>query len=202
MKEQAMQHNNEADVVRAAAMYLLHPVMAALDAGPTTNGGFILQSEDVRIANTNTNNTVRTDITFYRISPVGGHRAISVMEFKRRGVIRPNQFEAAIAAGAPAGGGTLFEGEALKLIKQAATYAMMFQTRHVALCDWSYLVLCYFGDMQYNNPPNVGARVQIQILPVGNPGTPNRLGFNNSATSHLFRPALLGFLKSAYDETP
>lgn len=195
MKEQAMQHHNESDVVRSAAMYLVHPVMGALDAEPTMNGGFILQSEDV-------NNTVRTDITFYRYTGTGANRPIAMLEFKRRGVIRPDQFDSTIAAAAPANGSTLFEGEALKLIKQAAAYAMMFPTRHVALCDWNYLVLCYFVDMPYNQPANVGDRVEIQYIPIGNPSTPNRLGFNNSANSQLFRPALLGFLKSAYDETP
>lgn len=202
MQERATQHRNEADVVRSAAMYLVHPVMAVLDADPITSGAIVLHAEDASVVNNNITSTVRTDITFYRYNPVGDDRPICVMEFKRRGVIRPDQFETAFAAGAPANGGTLFNHEALKLIQQAATYAITFQTRHVALFDWSFMVLCYFGDMQYNNPSTVGNRVEIQVLPVGNPSTPNGLGFNNSARSHLFRPALLGFLKSAYAETP
>lgn len=196
MKKQAMVHYNESDVVRAAAMYLVHPVVAAMGADLDRAGGLLLQSEDIL-------SQVRSDITFYRDNGTLGRRPIAVLEFKRRGIIRPDQFAAAMPALAPARPGeSLFDYEALKLIKQASAYAMVFRTRHIALCDWNYLVLCYFVDMPYNTPTNVGRRVEIQIIPVGTPSTPNQLGFDNSDNSHHFRPALLGFLKTAYDQTP
>ncbi|CAN8099934.1 unnamed protein product [Discula destructiva] len=157
-------------------------------------GGLLLQSEDVL-------RQVRSDITFYR-KGTPKSRAIALLEFKRRGIIRPSQFTAAMPAITPAPGATLFEHEALKLIKQAFTYAIVFKTRHIALCDWIYLVLCYFADMRYNLPSNVGTRVEIQVIPIGTPSTQNRLGFDKSDNSNLFRPALLGFLKDAYDQIP
>lgn len=195
MKEQAMLHCNESDVVRTAAMYLVHPVVTALNADLNMPGGLLLQSED-------TLSQVRSDITFYRNNGTPDPRPIAVVEFKRRGIIRPGQFAAATPAVTPAPGATLFEYAALKLIKQACACAVVFRTRHIALCDWNYLVLCYFIDMPYNNPTNVGTKVEIQVIPIGTPSTQNRLGFNNSNNSHLFRPALLGFLKNAYHYTP
>ncbi|KAH8745180.1 hypothetical protein F5883DRAFT_511031 [Diaporthe sp. PMI_573] len=195
MREDAMVHYNESDVVRTAAMYLVHPVVAALNADLHMAGRLLLQSEDIL-------GQVRSDITFYRNDGTPDPRPIAVLEFKRRGIIRPGQFAAAIPAVVPAPGATLFDYEALKLIKQACAYAIVFRTKHVALCDWNYLVLCYFVDMQYTNPTNVGTRVEIQAIPIGTPSTQNRLGFNNSDNSHLFRPALLGFLKNAFDVTP
>lgn len=198
MKEKAMRHHNESDVVRTAAMYLLHPVMGALDAVPNMNGGFMLQSENVI-------KSIRTDITFYRYSNTGPNRAIAVLEFKRRGVLRPDQFDNAMGTAAPAPPNTtntLFEHEALKVIKQASSYAVILRTRHVALCDWNYLILCYFPDMPYNGPTDVGTRVEIQRIPIGTPDFGNNLAFHNSDNSNRFRPALLGFLKHAYEVTP
>ncbi|KAL1851002.1 hypothetical protein Daus18300_012736 [Diaporthe australafricana] len=197
-RERASQHFNESDVVRTAAMYLVHPVVAAMDADQTTYGGVLLQSEDSA-------RQVRSDMTFYRYTYQGRNRRIAVLEFKRRGVIRPNQFADAMPAAAPAfvlPGNTLFRGEAGKLMKQASAYAMRYETRHVAVCDWSYLVLCYFADMPYNAPNTIGNRVEVQIIPIGNAGPRNQLDFYNSLNSRLFRPALLGFIKHAYDNTP
>lgn len=225
LKEHATQHFNESDVVRTAAMYLVHPVVVALNSDPAMYSTIGLQSEDVH-------NQVRSDITFYRTMQ-NRSRPIAVLEFKRRGVIKPAQLNDAIIQGANVGNITqqqpgqpngttrmqyalnkassctnnsLFNNtDMYRLVRQASAYAVTFQTRHIALCDWNYLVLCHFVAMRFATTTtptaDVGDFVEVQIIPVGT--TSGRgLAFQNAIGSEQFRPALLGFLKDAYDTTP
>lgn len=84
-------HNNEADVVRSAALYLIHPVAQALWACPDYFKGFASQSEDTELR-------TRTDLTFYKIEPPTPQRPqirardFAVVEFKRRGWIKGEHF--------------------------------------------------------------------------------------------------------------
>lgn len=224
-REYAAKHINESDVVRTAGIYLVYPVLVALNAHVTMYNTIGLQSED-------THNQVRSDITFYRSQGNNTTRAIAVLEFKRRGVIKPSHFREAILQGATTTNlnqqqpgqpmtrlayaqglaatrshGTLFDRtDGFRLMRQASAYASEYRTRHVALCDWNYLVLCYFNGMQYptagNNTNGVGNSVELQILRLGTPAQNSDLRFQDAVGSELFRPALLGFLKHAYDETP
>lgn len=59
-KEKSMAHINEADVVRAAAIHLLHPVHQALDLCPSVNKSILVLSEVQQ-------NKIRTDVAYYKI---------------------------------------------------------------------------------------------------------------------------------------
>lgn len=85
-REGNISHKVEADVVRTAGLYLLHPVLQALWACPDYFKCFTSQAEDVKGA-------TRTDITFYKLGgPNRPLRDFAVVEFKRRGVIDGNAF--------------------------------------------------------------------------------------------------------------
>ncbi|KAL2139939.1 hypothetical protein VTI28DRAFT_4484 [Corynascus sepedonium] len=81
-REPATYHGSEGDVVRSSAVHLLHPVNQALSLW--TGNGVLCQSES-------STNKVRSDITYYR-----GDRTFAVVEFKKRGVIKPAEFNGAI----------------------------------------------------------------------------------------------------------
>src|SRR3569833_1378874 len=89
-REDAMHHANEDDIMRAATLYLIHPINQALCASPALAGMVKCQSEP-------TTHKTRSHIMFYRnrVAPSGPPRAFAVVEFKRRGVIRHQEFQAA-----------------------------------------------------------------------------------------------------------
>lgn len=76
-REDDIFHSNEADVVRSADLYLIHPVMQALAAYPRYHRSVISQSED-------TLKESRTDMTFYQTVQGGIHRPFAVVEYKKR----------------------------------------------------------------------------------------------------------------------
>ncbi|KAL1863059.1 hypothetical protein Daus18300_008215 [Diaporthe australafricana] len=89
-KESAILHRNEADVVRTAALYLIHPVCQALDSFYRYNNTISSQCEDFMQG-------LRTDISFYRtVQPAAVQRCFAVVEFKRRTLIRPDAFQKAL----------------------------------------------------------------------------------------------------------
>lgn len=95
-------HNNEADVVRTSALYLIHPVAQALWACPDYYRTFASQSED-------TAERTRTDITFYKVvRPTAANSQpqrtgdFAVVEFKRRGWIKGEDFSYETRLRAPA----------------------------------------------------------------------------------------------------
>lgn len=210
-KEDAILHRNEADVVRTAALYLLHPVCQALNANPTIYRTFASQCEDAA-------DGVRTDITFYKRTN-GPDRPFAVVEFKRRTVIKRSEMDAAIRPYDPnaptaaadlnaivtairtAGGAqahpTLFKSGSKHLIKQASAYAITNRTRYVALFDYDHLVCFYFPTLDHNqqaglavnNAGGAGDYVEIDIYPF-------------TTESNQMRRALLGFLEEAYVNTP
>jgi hypothetical protein len=195
--EAATYHNSEGDVVRSAAQYLLHPVNQALSSVP---GALIrCQSEA-------TTNRVRSDITYYRgpNAQNPAYKAFAVVEFKKRGVITqaeftntvrhqapPNAQQAATTVAAalalPNGNETYFDGDALILIKQAASYAVAHRTPFVALFDWDFLVLVHFTQMPAGMA-DVGDYCELEIIP--------------QAQSQRMRGALLGFMAYAYSNAP
>ncbi|KAK7703410.1 hypothetical protein SLS64_009079 [Diaporthe eres] len=76
-REDNIFHSNEADVVRSADLYLIHPVMQALAAHPRYHRSVISRSED-------TLKDSRTDMTFYIPVQSGDHRPFAVVEYKKR----------------------------------------------------------------------------------------------------------------------
>lgn len=233
---------NEADVVRCATLYLVHPVVQAFWAHPKYSKSLLSQSE-------HTKEWSRTDLTFYKTKQGNTNRAFLILEYKRRTVIKRAEFEhrydmprswrppgtrtqamdklnelillpfedsnhsGAIDAlkevvkfnkfkmdspGIPAS--NLFKsGGSLNLIKQASAYAIEHSTRYVALFNYDYLVLCYFpwldhtkqggwrGTRDHYKSESVQYPVEVEVVP---------------AEDSQVRLALLGFMRTAYDETP
>lgn len=76
-REDNIVHSNEADVVRSADLYLIHPVMQALAAHPRYHRSVMSRSED-------TLKESRTDMTFYQPAQGGNHRPFAIVEYKKR----------------------------------------------------------------------------------------------------------------------
>ncbi|KAK3293780.1 uncharacterized protein B0H64DRAFT_398675 [Chaetomium fimeti] len=202
-----MYHASEADVVRAAGIYLMHPVGQALNFHQNLARSITIQSEFQK-------SRMRTDIAYFKSPNRQGNpgRAFAVIEFKKRGVLSNAQFAAATkpvdttnpaqvkqavdaAMKRPPVGGdrSFFERSSLKCIKQVAAYALNNKIQYAALFDWDVLVLVRFsqhniGPQPGNVNPSVGNWCELTVF--------------TTAESHLMRPALLGFLAEAYVKTP
>lgn len=209
-KEISIQHRNEADVVRTAALYLLHPVSQALNAHPSAHGAFSSQCEDTSV------DGVRTDIAYFKPTTGTSDRAFAIIEFKRRTIIKISELNRAIQiydptaptaatdlanieAAIPAKdtGQThrsFFMRDSHHLLKQAASYATLLRTRYVAIFDWDHLVCLYFPELDHTarKPDSTGGvngnYVEIDVYP--------------TSESHRMRLALLGFLEHAFVNTP
>lgn len=238
-KEDNIRHTNEADVVRTANLYLIHPVIQALWSHPKYHRSLVSQSED-------TQNGTRTDVTFMKLGPappVGHqqvHRDFFILEFKRRGMIDGDDFEhtipvprgtapqvfyrgilqpvapkgkptqsqkAAVQAISPPAVGapvpnrtqptTFFKAGPIKLITQAAAYAVHHSTRYVALFGYDCLICCYFPWVDPATSPSDNEKlnedlkgeypVEVDVYP---------------GTSPDVRLALLGIMWTAIEDTP
>ncbi|KAK4170812.1 hypothetical protein QBC36DRAFT_250678 [Triangularia setosa] len=197
LPEAAAHHNSEGDVVRSAAMYLLHPANQALSTHPN----IVTRCQSEASAN-----GIRSDITYYRgPTPQNPNfKAFAVIEFKKRGVIKPNEFATAVrfpnhptqpqadvtvqaALSLANNKETYFDGDAFVLIKQAASYAVAHRTPYIALFNWDFLVLVHFSQMP-QTMDYVGDYCELQVIPY--------------AQSASMRGALLGFLAHAYQNAP
>lgn len=216
-KEGAIIHGNESDVVRTAAMYLIHPISQVLWAHADYRNAFCNQGEHT-LGNKNTG-LVRADLTFSKAAIPGSTRVFAVVEFKRRTMIRPSEFGNTLqpnqwpqgydhsnpnhqqqarqyATNFPS---TLFRDGALWLIKQAGSYATKYRTRYVALYNYDYLICCYFPQIDPSQSSanltnsGVGSFVELDIYPFYD---------QNGNISTEMRLALLGFLEEALVETP
>lgn len=85
-------HKNEADVVRSAILYLIHPVAQALWACPDYFKAFGSHSEDSKVR-------TRTDLTFFKTEEPSTAQSLpirandfAVVEFKKRGWIKGGEF--------------------------------------------------------------------------------------------------------------
>ncbi|KAI0546720.1 hypothetical protein F4679DRAFT_404219 [Xylaria curta] len=198
LREDAMYHHNEGDVARAAAMYLLHPINQALSAIPNFGGSIKCLSEQSA-------NGVRCDISFRRYRG-NQQRCFAIVECKKRGVIDDNEFRQAartpknsvsqhVQAAMDAPGGSFFQRNSVKLMKQAAAYAIRNGTQYVALFNWDRLVLIRFSMLD--------PRRKIKDLIANGVGDYCEIAVIKYDTgSHLMRAALLGFLIEAYQQTP
>ena len=169
--EDLFAHRAEADVVRSAALYLLHPVNMALN---------FRSPLDYKCFSEFKANTVRSDVVFIRRADNGvGVSCFAVLEFKNRGVLdlHRHPWDQTLTSGRNTGalltqqvlasnafGGninlvvgnapendaeemTYFDGNPLILVKQAALYAIKYKTKYVALFDWNTLILIYFNNL-------------------------------------------------------
>jgi hypothetical protein len=205
-KEISMVHRNEADVVRAAAVHLLHSVNQALDLCPAVGQSMVVHSEAQQ-------NRMRTDVSYSKIIN-GTPKPMAIIEFKRRGILHDNEFmkgpvkkkvatatstniplptPAEIkkwedeAKSANSTEKTLFKRNALKCMKQISAYAVDRNTKYCALFDYDALVLVRF-DQHDQTQNSVGNYCTITYIPYTN-------------SSQFMRAALLGFLFEAWANT-
>lgn len=208
--ENVARHNSEADVVRTAAMYVLHPINQALNSHPDTRGFVTCLAESSL-------NRLRADITYFKTPSTGGdRRAFAVVEFKKRQLIKSSQFTEAekmlsnitenqvIANSNQISGrtqannsATYYKHYSLKLMKQASAYAILHRTKYVALFDWDVLVLVRFQPMQLLKNGRLRESEDIAVDGVGDWCQTTVV----TQSAHI-RPALLGFLYEAFIATP
>lgn len=190
--EDTFRHKNEGDVVRAAALYLIHPANQALSVSPKMTKTFVCQSEF-------TQQKVRSDLTYWKTISASSRKQFAVVEFKKRSSIVPGEFtkaakHTAAAAPTPADitkwanvayqemNSTCFGGNSRMLLKQAASYAVAHECKYVALFDWDNLVLIKFVKL---SGQSVGEYCETTVIP---------------STSKDIRAALTGFLYDAYNQ--
>ncbi|KAF5002050.1 hypothetical protein FDECE_10747 [Fusarium decemcellulare] len=127
----------EANVSDAAAVQLINPVDLAFST---------LYAAPIKCANQLCRGTARTDKCWMRDQE---QIPFAVMDYKRPGVIRREEFEDAFvlpedyateARHVQAQGG-LFEDNASIIMKQAVNYAEQYGTNYVAFFDWKTLLL-------------------------------------------------------------
>jgi hypothetical protein len=143
----------EGDVLRATTLYVVHPINLALNAKYRDTPIYCLSEKGVRC-----------DITWkYRNG--GRMEAIAVLELKKRGVLRRDDFECAMVDGnrqdkineayANMSGAdpvaTTLQSNAIPVSQQAAAYAIRQETRFVGLFDWQSMFLFYFGELDMDN---------------------------------------------------
>lgn len=177
--------NSETDIVQASVLWLLHPVIKALQ----------MVFPNVECAAEVTIGDCRCDAL---VTIAGYH--IAVIEYKARGNIYHGDFHAgmipdcsvknrpnihdAIAKGKA---GTVLQScmghNATCLTKQAMAYATKWETRYVALFDWDHLFLWNFAGMDFE------------------PARPTSWAFGTWVGSRRnYRSALLGFILEAYQD--
>lgn len=213
-KEAIMYHKCEADVVRSAALYVLHPLNQALAAHPVTTGIITCLAE-------HSSNGLRADITYFRNPAVPSSgaekRAFAVVEFKRRGLIDVGEFRTAQKLGANHSvqdvmnqknnicakaalqdDGTFYDKYSCTLMKQAAAYATSQRTRYIALFNWDVLVLVRFSALRLlDNNGRLRGTKALKAEGVGEWCQTTII-----TESERMRPALLGFLSEAFCKTP
>ena len=175
----------EADVVRAAALYFLHPVNMALTARHSDVTIECLAESTSRGSSAK----IRPDILYRK-----NGRNFALLEYKIMGVVdRPQFIRARVAATALPNQVTekradaenqkfytFFSINALKIIKQMANYSENDErgTQYVAMFNWDWLFLSIFNDDK-------------EIIH----GT---LVSRNGIQKRRYRKALLGWLLEAY----
>ncbi|KAK3368739.1 hypothetical protein B0H63DRAFT_489120 [Podospora didyma] len=193
-------HRTESDVARASALYFLQPVDQGLSAHQEVNDKVRSECENV-IAGT------RSDLAYSRFVTIVENRdAFAVVEYKKRGVIHDDEFNAALIDITPQGtnidtivkniiarnrgaDATLFKKSSLAIMKQASAYAISHGTRYVAVFNWDVLLLikfCCFNPAVADD--GVGSYCEISYIPNG----------SMLQQPQIMRKALLGFLFEAY----
>jgi hypothetical protein len=137
----------EQDVVNLATMYLLPPVMAAID---------VLYPEKMTQYSEYTSKGLRMD-HLIKTKEQGQNNAVMLIEFKSCWYIHENEFKASMLDKAYLGAQldllqrreiwntlTTKNNNACLFVKQATAYSGETNCRYVALCDWEHLILIRF----------------------------------------------------------
>jgi hypothetical protein len=167
----------EQDVVKLSTLYIIHPVMIAINA---KFPNLLTQYSESPAQ------PLRIDLTFNRQRSIYGHRVrevVLIMEFKRCWYIHEDEFTEAMRSREHAYAvleeldelrqwSTLQTGSnAFWFVKQAWAYAINTGCDYAALCDYEHLVLIHFLDHEY---------AEVTVVPRSE-----------------FQKALLGFLIAA-----
>lgn len=189
--------STETDVVQATVLWLLHPVIKALQfLHPKVESAAEVIKHDSRCD------------ALIRINNV----PVAVIEYKTRGHLQRKEFESArldfpspdqademskvidkIAK--PRSFQTLMEQNAAILTKQAAAYSFNWRTRFVALFDWDNLFLWHFDGLSWKMPP--APKGINQTRQVGHAQWAR--GTWVDQREH-YRMALLGFVLEAWED--
>lgn len=149
---------SETDIVQASVLWLLHPVIKALQA----------LHPEVQCAAEVTIDDCRCDA----LISIDG-RSVAVIEYKNRGNIRWNDFASGlikdyskqnrleiidkIAKGRVTDEKSYMQHNAVCLTKQAAAYATKWKVRYVALFDWDHMFLWNFAGMNFQSSQSSGS---------------------------------------------
>lgn len=186
---------SEADIVRSAALWLLHPVIIALQSEFKSVGCYAEVTID--------------DCRCDALIKINGETMV-VLEYKNRGHVNRAQFDKGlirdpsysnrdeildmINAAMQTSNKSLMAHNAVCLTKQAAAYATKWQTRYVGLFDWDNFFLWNFAGCDFRrgasrNSSSLGADGHARWAW----GTPVE-------RREDYRKALLGFILEAYKD--
>ena len=164
----------EQDVVHLSTLYLIHPVILAINAKYPQ---ILTQLSECKL------DALRVDLNI-KTKTQGKNEAVMMVEYKRCGYIQEKQFEEAMCSADEAkemdellkSQGKQFSlkagSNALWFTKQAMAYHQRTHCKYVALCDYEHLILLKFD--------NLLESAKVTIVPRKN-----------------LRKALLGFLLEA-----
>jgi hypothetical protein len=182
--------STEADVLRATTLYLTHPINQALNAK---------YENKIYCLSENVMGGLRCDIT-WKCKIGEDFDTIAVLELKRRGVLRWNDFQSARSDAAnretkiqeayakmedydnDTAAATTFTENAIWLSRQAAAYAIRQETQFIGLFDWDSMFLFQFGEIDLDES-TIGDSAH---------GT-----WVEDKSPTFFRKALFGFLVAA-----
>jgi hypothetical protein len=184
--EESLTIRNEECVAQAARLYLVYPVMLVLNE-KYKNVIKYHPENGTKDDPDDPNRQLRMDFV-WTIKRGGEDVTVAILEYKRQGYIRAQEFEDAYKDGRSRRRAlkerlhnpefSYIEGNAAKFVKQVASYATAQQCRYVSLFDWNTFVLMHCDKLREKN---VGETVETTTIT-----EPNK-----------FRKALLGFLLKA-----
>ncbi|KAH7093691.1 hypothetical protein FB567DRAFT_588113 [Paraphoma chrysanthemicola] len=167
----------EQDVVKLSTLYIIHPVMIAIQA--RFPGSLTQFSESPA-------KPMRIDLTFNSLSRFAAKRVVMIMEYKRCWYIHEEEFFDAMCYNEDeidealdkleyyGEESTLIKGtNAYWFVKQITAYVVATGCRYVALCDYEHLILIRFNCFRLET-------AEVTVVP-----------------RHCFRKALLGFMFAA-----
>ncbi|KAI4926260.1 hypothetical protein J4E85_006552 [Alternaria conjuncta] len=218
---------SESDVVYASLLYVVQPIMEILQVlypnQWTTHTELHDKASEKRESLEDPKTKVTKDVISYDLvfksttqHPNPG-KTIAVIEYKRRELIRHNDFQDAIIpdSSTPAqinklkkqsldmGDQGLLKSNALSYCKQVSRYAQISKCKHVALFNWQHLLLFDFHQLSasmngsFKNKPNTfaaGDEAKISWVCEGAPPVPfMEQGF--------IRKVLLGWIIRAFEDS-
>lgn len=184
---------SEADIVRSAALWLLHPIIITLQKTFALVGCYA----EVTIDDCRCDALVKVD-----------GKVVVVIEYKNRGYISRSEFEQGrmrdssyanrsnildtIKRVQKKGYESAMENNAMCLTKQAAAYSSKWKTRYVALFDWDNLFLWHFAGKDFS--------AQRKPSDLVGPDGHAKWAYGTPVVDRKhFREALLGFIIEGYN---